>query len=399
MKRQFESSWGRDRRGNVAIYFAVASFAIAGLAGGALTMSRLSSAQSRLQDFADGSALAAAVQARDPRATDAEVREAAVRFGRAAMSAGPHETTPATIGVQLTRGAPSQVTVTFDQEVRTILAGFVGQDRIRIRRSATAILGPQRRTCLHVLEPVAPAALDFGGNPKLDARDCVVQLNSTAAGALKVQGAAGGQALATYVAGPASPAKGWSPAPLFDQPPNPDPYLSRVVWPTPVSNCIPQPSGTTLQPDAYCSGLRLEDGMRLEPGLYVIQSGGISVRGRGARGQGVTLVMLDPAGSLDINGNAPLTISARTTGDWAGIAIAARPGPTPTRSVIHGQLEIDGALYLPGHALRLQGNAAIGGTAGTRSVIVRQLSARGTPNLDLAGGHPSGVFDPPRLSR
>lgn len=390
--------WARDRRGNVAIYFAVASFAVAGLSGGALTMARLNGAGGRLQDLADGAALAAAAQAQNPRASDAEVENAAMRFGRTAMDAGPHEAGPAVITVKVSRGAPTSVSVTFDQEVRTILAGFVGRDRIAIRRRATAVVGPERKTCLHVLEPSAPSALALQGAPSITAPDCVVQVDSTAPGALKVQGAAAGQAQATYVAGPASETRRWSPAPLWRQPAQPDPLKTRIVWPL-AGECIDQPeNAAVLKPGVYCNGLRLA-GVRLDPGLYVVKSGGVSVSKAGAQGRDVTLVLLDPEGELNIAGNAPLRLAAPATGEWAGIAMAAKPGAALPTSTLHGVLDLDGTLYLPGHRLTLQGNARVGGVAATREVIVRQLLARGTPDLDLAGGHPSGVHGAARLSR
>lgn len=392
--------WTRNERGNVAVMFAAGALAITALGAGALSMARLNGTGVRLQDVADGAALAAAVQAQDPRASEADVRLAAQRFSDTAVNAGEAER--AAMTVTLVKRSPAEVTVTLDQRIHTILAGMVGRDHIAIRRRATAVSGAARTACLHVLEPAAPGALTLQGNPRVSAPDCVVLVNSTAPGALRLQGSASANAQAAYVAGPAWPAKGFTPPPLFGQAPQADPLAGRIQWPAP-SSCDPGLGdgavAATLRPGVYCAGLRLGNGAELKPGVYVIRSGGVSVEGRGAHGRGVTLVILDGAGSFEIKGPATLRIAAPAEGPWAGVAIAAKPGPGLVRSKIGGELDLEGLLYLPGHELLLQGNARIGGTAATRAVVVRRLLARGTPDLNLAGGHPTGAYGSVRLSR
>jgi hypothetical protein len=61
-----------------------------------------------------------------------------------------------------------------------------------------------------------------------------------------------------------------------------------------------------IEPGNYCGGMRFASGAKvtLKPGTYVVQSGSVSF---GANAQvdgpgGVTLVLLDPTGSIDMQG-------------------------------------------------------------------------------------------------
>ena len=395
------TGWTNNERGNVAIFFAVGCLAVAGLAAGGATMARIGGAGNRLQDIADGAAVAATVTAQDSRATEADIKGAAERFSRIAFAAR-RDAEPASMTVTVESRSPATVSVRFDQEVRTILAGFVGRDRIGVRRRATAVSGPERKTCLHVLDPTAAPALKLQGNPRLAAADCVVQVNSTAPGALHALSSSSAEAQATYVGGPASPVRSWAPAPEYGQPARPDPLVDSVDWPAPRADCRGQTAGeNVLRPGHYCGGLVISRGLRLEPGLYVIQTGGVRVEGTGSSGRGVTLVLLDPAGAFDIRGGSRLSLSAPTSGPWAGIAVAAKPGAAMPTSTLQGNaaLDLEGTLYLPGHLLKLQGSPRIAGTGGTRAVIVRRALLQGSPELQLTGGHPSGRYDAVRISR
>jgi hypothetical protein len=69
------------------------------------------------------------------------------------------------------------------------------------------------------------------------------------------------------------------------------------------------------------------------------------------------------------------------------MAIAQRPGATGA-SHLGGssQLDLRGILYLPGQTLEMTGSARIGGAAGPRAVVARQLRMQGNPDLKLAAG-------------
>ena len=394
----------KDRSGNVAVMFALSVFALLALGGGATTAVRLNTAGVRLQDAADGAALAAVVESNETGADEARIRDAADRWAESALRNAGNFDGPVTTTVALLKTAPAEVTVSMEQAVDTLFAGVIGVERITVKRNATAVGGAPRLTCLHVLDPSASRALMLQGNPALSAPSCVVQVNSAAADGLHAWGSPSAVTEATFVAGGAARLRGWAPSPALQQAQRPDPLASRVVWPVPAGACTQQNGYLpVLQPGEYCNGLQIGRGgrgSRLEPGLYVVRAGGVHVQGPGSVAHGVTILMLDPEGAFDMQGGSSrLSLTAPTSGPWAGIALAARPGAAMPNSTLHGRLELDGTLYLPGHHLKLQGAAGLGGSGATRAVIVRQLTLQGAPEMSLSGGHPSGSFRAARLAR
>jgi Flp pilus assembly protein TadG len=393
-------AWIKDQGGNVAVMFALAVFMLLALGGGAFTMVRVNAAGTRLQDAADGAALAAAIQSQTPGATKAEIQDAADRWAASALGNHAGFDGPALTTVALEKTTPVKVTVSMVQAVDTLFAGVIGVERITVRRHATAVAGPRRNACLILLEPTAPGALDLSGTPNIRGRDCVAHVNSAAEGALRANGASAGADLqAIYVAGtPGRRSGGFSPTPLYQQPPLPDPLTNAISWPSP-QPCPSTPPATAgkLKPGVYCDGLLLDRGAELGPGVYVVQQGGLTVQGRGVRGEGVVIVLLDPQAEIKIPGNNALQLSAPKSGPWSGIAIAAKPGAAVVTSRLFGVLELDGTLYLPGQSLQLQGNARIGG-AGSRAIIARRFEARGNAEVELAGGYPSSAAGAVRLS-
>jgi hypothetical protein len=384
----------------VAVWFALASMAIAGLGAGALTLTRLNGSATRLQDLADGAALAAVVQAQAPAAGDDVVQDAARRFDGGARTKATAEFDKAAMEVRILSRTPPEVSVSLTQDVHTIMAALVGREAITIRRQATAVAGEERRICLQVLDPSAASALKVHGSGDLSAPDCTVQVNSSADDSLHSWGSSTVRADATFASGPgASRLRNWSGAPSFGQPVRADPLAGTVVWPRPTDACIRLgPAESVLRPGRYCDGLTLTGDTRLQPGLYVIQRGGFAVR-RDVVAEGVTVVLLDPEGEFDMGGPGRLKLTAPTEGPWAGIALAAKPGAGMPTSRLGGntQTELSGTIYLPGHRLELWGSPDVGGTAPNRAVIVRQLELHGSATLSLAGGYPSGVYKTARL--
>ncbi|MBW3558887.1 MAG: hypothetical protein KY449_03825 [Proteobacteria bacterium] len=397
-------AWIRDRSGNVAVMFALAVFMLLALGGGAFTVVRVNAAATRLQDAADGAALAGAVESHSLGASEADVRDAADRWAASALSNDAGFDGPAVTTVALAKSLPTEVTVSMVQTVDTLFAGVIGVEKITLKRRATAVAGAPRLTCLHVLDPDASRALMLQGNPTLEAPNCVVQVNSAAGDGLHAWGSPSARSEATFLAGGSARLRGWSPAPVNNQPQRADPLATRMVWPVPTGQCLQQDGyRPVLQPGHYCAGLQIGRGgrgSRLEPGLYVVRSGGVHVQGPGSVGDGVTIVMLDPSAEFNMQGgSSSLKLSAPTSGPWAGIAVAARPGPGAPNSTLQGDLRLQGTLYLPGHHLKLQGSASLGGAGDTRAVIVRRATLQGAPKMSLAGGYPSGAHRSARLAR
>ena len=79
----------------------------------------------------------------------------------------------------------------------------------------------------------------------------------------------------------------------------------------------------TLTPGTYCGGLDIAYGhLKMEPGVYHIKDGPLTVRRRGTlSGEGVTIILSGKAATFSILDEARLTLSAPTGGDTAGFAL------------------------------------------------------------------------------
>lgn len=121
--RRSKSSLARDERGNVAIIFALTSFVVCGMVGGAIDLGRAYSAKSKIQQALDSAALAAASSyASDPN----HVVQSAVDVGTRIFTATMADETGATISSQL---EPSTQTVTMQAEM-TIQTPFLSMLRL-----------------------------------------------------------------------------------------------------------------------------------------------------------------------------------------------------------------------------------------------------------------------------
>ncbi len=140
--------------------------------------------------------------------------------------------------------------------------------------------------------------------------------------------------------------------------------LAYLTPPTPASSCTsenPVNSGTpvTLGPGTYCGiNLNSNASLTLSGGTYIFE-GSINV-GSGATlsGSGVTLYFT--SGTVQPNSSSTITLSAPTTGEYAGVLIwesaTNSTGMDPDSSSTSSW---QGALYLPDATLTLNSNSNV----------------------------------------
>ena len=167
------------------------------------------------------------------------------------------------------------------------------------------------------------------------------------------------------------------------------------------------PNGTvTIGPGYYCGGINISGNrtvVTMSPGLYVVVGGDFKV-GSGATvtANGVTIIAAPQqtakgwwTSSFDIGSGTSFTISAPTTGTYAGMALYADRrqlsvvGWTTKHSVQGGAgTNITGAVYMPAGILTYTG----GGTgSGCTQLIAYQLIFAGNSNLSVDGCTGTGV--------
>ena len=127
--------------------------------------------------------------------------------------------------------------------------------------------------------------------------------------------------------------------------------------------------------------------VRLRPALYVIKDGPLTIRSNGElTGNGVSIVLTGNDARLDMQGSGELTLSAMSTGDLAGIALAVtNTGAEGASSSLQGapNVSVTGSIYMPGQRLDMQGNPSLHIQGDEGKVLARSFELRGSPDIQI----------------
>jgi hypothetical protein len=158
-------------------------------------------------------------------------------------------------------------------------------------------------------------------------------------------------------------------------------------------------NGGTLNPGIYYGGLSLKNTITMNPGIYILAGGGLSLQSGSTTisGSGVMIFNtqdddsahqtgVGALGALNTSGNPTITLSAPTSGYYQGIVIfqarlvdgiasANEQGVTLQGGNSNNSL-IDGLVYAVDANLNFQGGINVAG-----NVIVGSMTANGTVNI------------------
>ncbi|MEO1643316.1 MAG: hypothetical protein AAFR74_08270, partial [Pseudomonadota bacterium] len=254
---------------------------------------------------------------------------------------------------------------------------------VDIRRRAVASASWGFPLCLLSLATDG-RGLALTGSGELTAPNCAIWSNSTAVDGVYMDGAATLKARSICSAGQA---RGGGlgkldPEVYQDCEPLEDPL--KTWEPPEIGRCDTiggyklDRSGiqTDLNPGVFCGGLwAVRDRVVLNPGTYFIKDGPLVLNGSDeVIGEGVTFILSGKNASVQIQGDGILRLTAPTTGEYAGIALAEdrtthrfdlkaalfrQPQSTdPLNSTVtgNGQIHIEGLIYLPNQILEITGN-------------------------------------------
>jgi hypothetical protein len=272
----------------------------------------------------------------------------ATAAGSPAINAGNNSDVPA--GVTTDQRGPA---------FPRIVGGTVDIGAFEVRMAADSIL---------VLSPTASGALTLSGNASLDV-PLAVQVNSSAADAIKASGNASVTATAINVVGGVQTS---GHATL-----NPTPQTGAVAQPDPFAGLsAPSFSGTgtavnlsgnqslTIGPGTY-SQITVSGNAKLTlttPGTYVITTGGFMVSGNASVGMSGSdgVLIYDAGGGIAVSGNAALNLSAETSGPYAGLVIfQARTDTRALNFSGNGVGGLSGTVYAAAAQVIISGNASL----------------------------------------
>jgi hypothetical protein len=214
-----------------------------------------------------------------------------------------------------------------------------------------------------------------------------VQSNSGASDALAIAGSAVAKAAGFCAVGGYSAPASQSPMPRGNCLTADDPY-SATAAPVPAScngsntYVSVQPNKSrTLQPGTYCGGLDLKGNVTLQPGLYIIKDGNLSINSQATvTGNGVTFYIMGSGAGFTINGGGNIDLTAMSSGDYKGMVIvhdrASNIGSTNTLNGNSGTV-IKGVIYTPTQQLTLTGTGTFGQTSPFMPLIADQIKISG----------------------
>lgn len=390
-----------DRRGTIAILFALILVPAVSFVGSAVDYARALSAKTRLQSVTD---IAAQAGARLPATANANRSDAALKsFNANMVGAQFSATTP------IIEASNSGVSVHSTASVPTAFMGLVGVNSIEVEASASARSQIQNGgvACLLALSRTSPDGLHMQGVNKVYSPDCWAWVNSTASTSINATGAATGVAQGFCTAGEIDGSEHFTPVPFSGCDPLEDPFHKQMAVQYVPTACtqtnLQLANGThTLSPGVYCGNtiLRPQANVTLESGLYVMRDGYFQVQaGASVTGNGVTLFFFGKDTKMEVRGGGSLDLKAPTTGDLAGFVIVDRKldwyDPSIRETTIQGggRLKIEGIVYAPQWKVNISGNGEINQEADFFTLIADSFYMEGNGKLNISSNAAAAGFE------
>ncbi|HEX9464885.1 MAG TPA: pilus assembly protein TadG-related protein [Alphaproteobacteria bacterium] len=369
----FVDLW-RDRRGAYSMVTALLLPVLAGFTAFGTEVGLWFYSHQAMQSAADAGAFSAATAYfSGSTAYSTEAKAVAASYG---FVDGPSGNATVTVNKPPTSGpnvrTPDAIEVIVSQTQKRLFSAVVTSSTLTIGARAVAVSGIGGTGCVLSLDKTASVDISAKGTPNVVLSGCSMYDNSNSSSALTDSGNATISAKSVSVVGGIS---GLTHVTTTDgiktgAAPISDPYADVTVPPyTPT--CTPS-SGSVLNPGVYC-GLTIQSTVTLNPGLYVIDGGALTVNANAnLTGTGVTIVLTSHTGSsyptVTINGGATVNLSApsdNTTGPagfqgMQGI-VMYEDGKAPVGTAVKlngGSTQtFQGALYLPTAAATFTGGS------------------------------------------
>ncbi|WP_395672934.1 TadE/TadG family type IV pilus assembly protein [Phenylobacterium sp.] len=374
----------RARKGSVAVAFALGMPVVAAGAAFSVETSYHYYKQTSLQAAADAAAVAGGLERlRGGRgsAIRTAARQTATENGWDSAAGTITVNSPPTAGAYTSQPA---VEVILAQTEPRFFSALLTRTPVRLRARAVGLYRIASNACVLALSRDAGPAVNIKGSARLELQGCDVVANSVADDALNVWGAARLTADCAVSAGGVRNKDGMRlaecGAPVTQAPPVEDP-LKDLPEPSPTGPCQ-NDKADVLVPGRYCSGLDLKGDVRLEPGVYHLAGDFRANANASVSGEGVTIYMSDGA-EVRINGGAQLTLSAPSSGTYAGVLFFGDRDSTGGDNVFNGNARsrFTGHLYFPSQSVTYNGNFS--GENGCTHVIADTVTWSGNATLEV----------------
>lgn len=371
-----------NQNGNVSVVLAVCITMVGMMVGTALDLSRLTSADQKLQDALDAATLLAAKSTGDSPKVDANIF----------LNEMVNDLTIFDLSSDFQFDG-NQVIGTARAELNLVFGGLLGKDTSSIG-ARTVVNVPSEGPCIIVLNESRFSSLLLNTGAHIDASHCEVHVHSDTTQSVTVNSGARLESKKICVAGSAylntgGVVEGLEP----DCTPDGDPYAGRVPVPNSTSCDYPtanySSSQTQLQPGVYCGWHNFQgvgSQIDLAPGLYVLRDGGWNVNEGAVSGENVTFYFADES-KINFNSGIDVSFSAPQTGAYAGILMSEVLGlpNTPLNLNDANGYDFKGAIHLPSRDLTL--NSGTNVASKNLTIVSDTLTVN---NVNLSPGDPNG---------
>jgi Flp pilus assembly protein TadG len=408
------SRFAKDCAGNATVITGLAAIPIVAAAGLAIDYSRGTRVESELQQIADAAALAAAA-GQNISGTIAQKQAQRTAIAQNYLDAQLAGLGDAMIsGTPTITVGPSTVDVTINATVDGSLVNVLNADgedgkTMTVTVNSKAAFSKDSYLCLLSTNMTEPESIYFQGNSEFMASVCTVQANSDSGTAMRTWGNAYAEA-EDFCAVGGWVGSGFLPPPTQGCTAKNDPYASLVlptVGACDFNNKQVKNTTATLNPGVYCGGLDIRTfGIaNLEPGLYIIKDGDLTVDSQSTLNApiGVVFYLTGNVSNVDITSGAIVTINAPKTGlgingaeNYEGFAIM-QDRTTGIGNVNYissgGNVNINGAFYAPNQNLTVWANGDMNGASSYFPIVVNKFEMSGNATLYVkldwtAAGYP-----------
>jgi len=347
-------SFAPDRRGNVAIMFALsASVLTIGLAG-AVDYSHASSVRSKMQEALDTAVIAGEKASASGTQSAALTTAAEVFSGNfAAVSTSATST--------FTFNADGSLSGSASYTMPTFFGAIMAQPNIAMGVRSKAA-GSASSVCILLVDPSASQSLLANSGTNITASNCEIDVSSTANpdaifnSGVTINASKTCLKSANYIKNGGTINNLTASCSTAT-----NPYVG--VLPAPASTTCSGATANggnynggnvTLTPGVYCGWFNFNSAptVTLQPGVYVIKNGGWNVDGGTWTGTGVTFYFADTS-HIQFNSGMNMTLSAPTSGTYSGILFYEPDGLSVSQFVFDDSVSesLSGLIYLPSRQL------------------------------------------------
>lgn len=275
-----------------------------------------------------------------------------------------------------------------------------GQTTIKVRAVALNTPSSSGGGCIMALNQTQGYSIDINGNATINMPGCSMIDNSNNSSAVALNGNATVTVTNIYTAGGIM-TNGHST--INNTSPNvtngsvvPDPF-SNLAMPAfsgcDQNNFTAQHGSVTMTPGVYCGGINFnaQANVTMSSGTYIVNGGSFNINGQASvTGSDVTIIFTGNS-TINVNGGATVTLSAPTTGTYAGILLYADRNSQANYNNFNGgsSMALTGVVYMPSENINFNGGVSSGGSC--TKIIANTVTINGGANLSptCPAGYPT----------